>query len=145
MPVKKIARTPPPTALVVDDNPMCRELAAETLRAQGVEVIVAKDGFEAIRVLSRGAGRLAILVVDTEMPGVHGWEVIRFARTKAPTMTILRLGRASDDAPGGDYRALAAVPVLRKPFTVGELISSLEPRTRRVAAGSNGSRAPGRR
>ncbi len=135
----------PPTALVVDDNPMCRELAAETLRAHGLEVIVARDGFEAIQVLSRRADRLAFLIVDTEMPGVHGWEVIRFATSKAPAMSILRLGRAGDDVPGGDYRALSAVPVLCKPFTVAELISSLQSRSRRSSTGRSGSRPPGQR
>jgi DNA-binding response OmpR family regulator len=123
----KIARPP---ALVVDDNPMDRELAASTLRDQGLEPMTARDGFEAIRLLSVGARDLAFLIVDTEMPGVHGWEVIRFARGKAPAMPILRLGRLDDEIPGHEFRALRGVPVLAKPFTGDQLLASLGPRLR---------------
>jgi two-component system, sensor histidine kinase and response regulator len=136
MPMKKTLSPRPsprlcrPTALVVDDNPMDRELAASTLRDRGLEPLIARDGFEAIRLLSGGARHLAVLIVDTEMPGVHGWEVIRFARGKAPAMPILRLGRPDDEVPGHEYRTLRAVPVLPKPFTVAQLIASLGPRIR---------------
>ena len=131
--MKKTAEAARLTALVVDDNPLCRELAADTLRARGLEVIAARDGFEAIRVLSRRAAGIALLIVDTEMPGVHGWEVIRFARDKAPAMPILRLGRPDDEPPGRVYQALSTVPVLPKPFTGQKLLSSLPARPRRLA------------
>ncbi len=114
-----------PTALVVDDNPMHRAMVAAALREHGLEVMAAKDGFQAIRVLSGGARSLTLLVVDTEMPGVHGWEVIRFARSKAPALPILRLGRLDDQAPGLCYQPLEAIPVLAKPFTAPELRLSL--------------------
>lgn len=126
----RTARPARPTALIVDDNPWYRELAAGTLRQRGLEPLVARDGFEAIRLLSRRPPRLALLIVDTEMPGVHGWEVIRFARGTTPGMPILRLGRPDDEVPGVEYRALVAVPVLPKPFTVAQLLASLGRRFR---------------
>ena len=98
----------------------------------------AKDGFEGIRVLLRDGGALALLVVDTEMPGVHGWEVIRFAGSKAPRARILRLGRPDDQAPGTEYQAFHAVPALRKPFTEGELLASLTAAVRWPANRPNG-------
>ena len=134
-------KTPPvvrPTTLVVDDDPMCRELTACTLRKKGFHVIEAKDGFEGIGMLLREAGALALLVVDTEMPGVHGWEVIRFAWSKAPRARILRLGRPDDQPPGIEYQALQAVPVLRKPFTEAELLASLSAQVRWPAKHRNG-------
>jgi CheY-like chemotaxis protein len=141
--VKKTAEAARLSALVVDDNPICRELAADTLRARGMEVIAARDGFEAIRVLSRRAAGLALMIVDTEMPGVHGWEVIRFARNKAPAMPVLRLGRPDDEPPGRLYEAFGTVPVLSKPFTAPELLSSLQAWRRRLGP-MNGSRPPPR-
>jgi len=122
----------------VDDNPMCRELAAGALRKEGFHVIQARDGFEGIRVLLRVGGALAVLVVDTEMPGVHGWEVIRFARSKAPRARILRLGREDDQAPGAEYQAFQAVPALRKPFTEAELVASFGAQVRRPVNHRNG-------
>ena len=117
---------------------MCRALTAFALRKKGFHVVEAKDGFEAIGVLLRVAGALALLVVDTEMPGVHGWEVIRLAGSKAPQARILRLGRPDDQAPGTEYLAFQAVPALRKPFTEAELLASLGAQVRRPANHRNG-------
>jgi CheY-like chemotaxis protein len=114
-----------PTALVIDDNPLFRRLTVDTLRKTGLQVMEAKDGFEGIRVLLRDARALRLLIVDTEMPGVHGWEVIRLAGSKAPKARILRLGRADDQAPGIEYQEFQAVPALDKPFTEAQLLESL--------------------
>jgi DNA-binding response OmpR family regulator len=130
LPMKQPARPTVPTALVVDDNPRYRALAAGTLRQRGLEPIVARDGFEAISLLSRRPRGLALVIVDTEMPGVHGWEVIRFARNTAPSTPIIRLGRPDDEVPGAEYRTLVAIPVLAKPFTGAELLASLGRRLR---------------
>ena len=127
--MKRLARPTTLTALVVDDNPWYRALAAGALRKRGLEPIVARDGFEGIRLLSRRP-RLALVIVDTEMPGVHGWEVIRFARSTSPSTPILRLGRSDDEVPGVEYRALVTVPVLSKPFTDADLLASLGRRLR---------------
>ncbi|MGH7527836.1 MAG: response regulator [Gemmatimonadales bacterium] len=111
------------TVLVVDDNPMSLEFAAATLRKEGVSVLVARDGFQGISLLCSRGHDLALLIVDTEMPGVHGWEVIRFARTRVPAIRILRVGRPSDEAPGAEYQALQKVPVLQRPFTPADLLA----------------------
>src|SRR5437879_2666444 len=88
---------PRPTVLFVDDCPSIRELAASALQANGgCNLLLASDGLAALGVLSRvGAlsrlgGRVALLITDTEMPGLHGWDVIRYARLQAPDLPILR-------------------------------------------------------
>lgn len=124
-PVNQIHYSGQPAALVVDDNPMCRELVAQVLREEGFRVALAKDGFQAILALFSRERSPALLIVDTEMPGVHGWEVIRCARSKARRTRILRLGRPEDEIPGPEYRPLQRVPVLRKPFTQADLVASL--------------------
>lgn len=124
-PVNQTDQPSPPAALVVDDNPMCRELVARVLREKGFRVALAKDGFQAILALVGGGRSFALLIVDTEMPGVHGWEVIRCARSKARRTRILRLGRREDETPGLEYRSLRRVPVLGKPFTGADLVASL--------------------
>ena len=123
-----------PTALVVDDDGLSRSLAAGTLAAAGFQVLQARDGFHAVAILSRRAGDIALAVVDTEMPGLHGWEVIRFARRKAPRIRVVRLGRREDSAPGAEYRSLESLPSLSKPFTSATLLASIG-RTRKAVAG----------
>jgi two-component system chemotaxis response regulator CheY len=113
------------TVLVVDDEVLFRVRAAAALSDAGFRIIEARDGFHAIAVLSRRWREIAAVVVDTEMPGVHGWEVIRFARARAPAVRILRLGREDDAAPAAEYRIFEALPTLEKPFTPEALLAAV--------------------
>jgi DNA-binding response OmpR family regulator len=122
-----------PTALVVDDDGLSRSLVAQALTTAGFQVLQARDGFHAIAILSRSARDIALAVVDTEMPGLHGWEVIRFARRKSPRIRVLRLGRRDDAAPSADYRPLEALPSLSKPITSARLLASVKRRRRSPA------------
>ncbi len=123
-------RSHPLTVLVVDDDPRCRALVSNTLRRQGCDVLEARDGYLGIGILSRRSDEIGFLVVDTEMPGVHGWEVIRFARSKAPTMPVLRLGRQDDVVPASDYEPFRDLPVVAKPLTPSALLAKLRRRGR---------------
>jgi DNA-binding response OmpR family regulator len=118
-------RSSRPTALVIDDDPRCRAMIARTLHEKGFEVLEAGDGYLGIGILSRRSADLGFLVVDTEMPGVHGWEVIRFARSKVPTIPILRLGREDDVVPAGDYEPFRTLPAVAKPLTPATLLASV--------------------
>jgi DNA-binding response OmpR family regulator len=98
---------------------------AGTLQENGFEVLEAQDGFLGIGILSRRSKEIGFLVVDTEMPGVHGWEVIRFARSRAPAMPVLRLGREDDVVPASDYECFRALPAVAKPLTAATLLAGL--------------------
>jgi DNA-binding response OmpR family regulator len=127
--------------LVVDDNPMCRSMVARILHDEGFDVLEARDGFQGICMLSGGGHHIRFLVVDTEMPGVHGWEVIRFARMKAPKMRVLRLGRPDDVVPAPQYEVFRALPALEKPFTSALLLMSVRRQLRLPANAKRRSRA----
>jgi DNA-binding response OmpR family regulator len=115
------------TALVVDDDPRCRALVEATLREEGFEVLSVGDGYRATAVIAR-AQELELLVVDTEMPGMHGWAVIRYAKAKHRKVRVLRLGRVDDEAPGAEYAPLCGLPTLSKPFAATELLERIKSR-----------------
>jgi DNA-binding response OmpR family regulator len=129
---------PRPTVLVIDDDPRCRASIARTLGDLGCDIVEASDGFQGISVLSRRGRELDLLLVDTEMPGVHGWEVIRFASRVVPKLRVVRLGRLDDLVPASEYTGFQALPVLEKPFTPSQLRA-------RVAGRVVRRRAPRRR
>ena len=68
--------------LLVDDNRVNRLLLARQLEQLGHKVGVAADGHEALKAL--GAERYDMLLLDIEMPGMDGFEVLR--RLKADTV-----------------------------------------------------------
>ena len=67
------------TVLVVDDEPMVREVLAHYLTHDGFTVVEAVDGEEAVAKLDECAPDLVLL--DLMLPKKHGLEVLRHARS----------------------------------------------------------------
>ncbi|MDA1095479.1 MAG: sigma-54 dependent transcriptional regulator [Acidobacteria bacterium] len=83
--------------LVVDDVPvMAEQYAYDLRRVGGFETMVAASGDEALDVLSREP--VECVVLDLEMPGVDGFEVLRLIRQRAiETPVIVYTGTGSYD------------------------------------------------
>jgi CheY-like chemotaxis protein len=69
-------RESPRHVLVVDDDADVRETIAEILRAEGVVVVVARDGLEALSHLTSGAARPSLILLDLMMPRMDGWQLL---------------------------------------------------------------------
>uniref|UniRef100_UPI00130032B1 response regulator n=1 Tax=Teichococcus vastitatis TaxID=2307076 RepID=UPI00130032B1 len=97
------------TVLLVDDEGAVRGPAADKLRALGLEVLEAKDGAEALRVLA--SARPDLLVTDVGLPnGMNGRQVAEAVREHAPGLPVLFIT---------GYPATALPPgmeVIDKPF-----------------------------
>jgi len=63
-----------PKILVVDDEPMIREMVAGVLRSQGLNVSTAENGNQAVDVLQHDA-RISLAILDWRMPGMTGEQV----------------------------------------------------------------------
>jgi DNA-binding response OmpR family regulator len=110
-----------PVLLVADDDEDILTLVQLRLSRSGFEVIVARDGVEALRLAQERHPDLAVL--DWMMPKASGLEVLRAIRTNSETADIpvvLLTARASEadiqeglDAGADDYIA--------KPFSPQEL------------------------
>ena len=70
------------TLLVVDDNVCVREAVAETLASEGYEVLLARDGAEALKSVDRL--RLCAVVTDFNMPHMNGDELVARLRQRLP-------------------------------------------------------------
>ncbi|HEU4587612.1 MAG TPA: response regulator [Gemmatimonadales bacterium] len=137
--MEQTSRRTRPRVLLADDCAGARAVAARALGRAGCRVIVASDGFQAIGTLGDPTVSLELIVVDTEMPGMHGWEVIRFARFHRPTTPVLRLGRAGDVPPAPEFRRFEAVPVLAKPLTARAVRAAVRAVTAATAASTGTS------
>lgn len=69
------------TLLLVEDNPINRDLAMEVLKSVGYEVLVAGDGQEALEVLK--AFPVFCVLMDLRMPRMTGNEAIKIIRASA--------------------------------------------------------------
>jgi len=108
--------TPAPLVLVVEDEVLIRFDAAEALRDEGLAVIEASNGAEALDLLRSGLP-IAMLVTDITMPGEpDGLRLAALARELHPGLPVL-LASAVAPAESGFLRTL------RKPYVASQLLS----------------------
>ncbi|KAF0174268.1 MAG: histidine kinase [Rhodobacteraceae bacterium] len=111
--------------LVADDNQTSRQLLSQMLASMGAEVVTAADGVQAVGRIERES--FDLLLIDIEMPGFNGLEVIRHIRAmpgpvaQLPILAVtayrLRANKAAIEAVGADQ--ILSKPVLC-PITLGE-------------------------
>jgi len=119
--------------LVVDDDPELRPLVGFALRQASYLVLEAASGEEALTLLERELPDLMIL--DVNLPGIDGFEVLRRARTNGRHLPILMLtvrGEEEDLVRGLD---LGADDYLTKPFSPRTLLARVRALLRRAARG----------
>ena len=106
------------TVLLVEDEPLVREAAAEVLRAQGYKVLEAANGVEAVRLAETSADETIDLVLtDVVMPLMGGRELVGPIRGSHPEAAVLYTSGYTDDA--GVRRSILedSGTFMQKPFT----------------------------
>lgn len=115
--------------LVVEDDRPLAEVIAEGLRDAGMAVDLSLDGVDAVSKLALHP--YDVLVLDRDLPGVHGDTVCRSLADSQPSVMVLMLTAA--DAPGDRVSGLAlgADDYLAKPFHFPELVLRVRALARR--------------
>lgn len=117
----------PPRArvLIVDDDPGVRNVCSTLLRALGYRTDVASNGATALASLHGNDQRVELVLLDLELPGMHGGEVLRHVKATLPGVRVLVMS----GKPGRDLRHFllaGADGVLQKPFGMNELDNSVD-------------------
>jgi DNA-binding response OmpR family regulator len=117
--------------LVVDDEPMVREVLERYLTREGFEVTTAADGEEALARFGEAEPDLVLL--DLMLPLIDGDEVFRRLRQHAPTPVIMLTARGeeTDRVVGLDR---GADDYIAKPFSPREVVSRVRAVLRRTAS-----------
>jgi CheY-like chemotaxis protein len=117
--------------LVIDDDDAVRATIRTILEFEGHEAILAGDGRQGLNALEEGI--FDLLIVDIFMPGMDGFETIRFVRRQKPGIPIVVISGASSHSfspASPDFLSMAtklgAVRSLRKPFKHRELAAAIE-------------------
>lgn len=75
------------TLLFVEDDPDVRESTQELLRRKGFRLLVAEDGFEAMRLLAQN--HVDVLFTDIVMPGLDGLALAKQAKLLKSDLKVL--------------------------------------------------------
>src|ERR1700730_17647230 len=117
--------------LVAEDFEVLAEAIAHGLRREGMAVDVALDGDGALESLA--ATRYDVVVLDRDLPAVHGDEVWRTIVAGGSGSRVLMLTAASTVADRVDGLGIGADDYLPKPFDFAELVARIRALARRSA------------
>jgi DNA-binding response OmpR family regulator len=118
--------------LVVEDFEVLARSIGTGLRREGIAVDIVLDGNDALAHLA--LTRYDVVVLDRDLPGVHGDEVCRQIVSEQADSRILMLTAASTVRERVDGLGLGADDYLSKPFDFSELVARIRALGRRCAA-----------
>lgn len=123
-----------PRILVVDDEPLIRQLNTEVLLESGYEVDAAEDGAVAWETLQHSGYDL--LITDNDMPNVSGVDLLKkLCAARIPMPVIMVTGTFPQDE-FARYPWLQPAATLLKPYTLAELLGAVK----KILRASNGDR-----
>jgi DNA-binding response OmpR family regulator len=125
------------TILVVDDEPIVRDVVVRYLEREGYRTLEADDGDAVRRTIERSAADLVVL--DVMLPGADGLELCRWIRSQSdvPVIMLTARGEEADRIVGLE---LGADDYITKPFSPRELAARVRTVLRRSRPGEARSR-----
>ena len=114
------------TILIVDDSPTIRRMVKASLGAMtGTTFVEAASGLEAIEALA--VSRVQLVILDLNMPDMHGLDVLRFIRShdNYKHVPVLILTTRGDQVSREGALQAGATEYMTKPFTPAALAASV--------------------
>ena len=109
------------TVLVVDDEPVIRNIARDMLRTLGYQVLLAEDGRTAIDLYRARGDAIDLVILDLVMPGMNGTDVLRALKRMDSESRVLIASGFHLDMDMPDVRREGASGFLSKPFILAGL------------------------
>ncbi len=111
------------TVLIVEDEDLIRRGLARSLTTLGYRALTAESGDEALEVIVAEGPAIDLLLTDLQLPGMHGWPLIRQARQLQPLLKVVVMSGNLGEVPPDD--ALRPVTLIEKPFSIQDLARTL--------------------
>lgn len=126
---RPLAQSPRKTILVAEDDEAVREFIVTVLgtaAAIDCEIVVARDGEEALQLFESHAGPIDVLVTDVRMPRLDGVELVAAIGAKSARTKVLYISGHSDRQLIAGELSEGEVGFLSKPFKVAELVRGVK-------------------
>jgi CheY-like chemotaxis protein len=108
--------------LVADDDPAILRLIATILEKENFNVVTARDGREAYKILQADPNFTAA-ILDVVMPHISGPELVRFMKSeeRLKRIPVMMMTAEQDPKLSSDSFSAGAIVFLPKPFTTAQL------------------------
>lgn len=119
-----------PLVLVADDESELVEILRDYLEAEGMEVLAAGDGNEALALALNSSRPVDCVILDVMMPGKTGFEVCRAIRADSE-VPVLFLSARGEDVDKIRGLGLGGDDYVSKPFSPPEVVARVKAHLRR--------------
>lgn len=119
------------TILVVDDEALIRNVIKEYLLNEGYKVLEAKDGFDALRVISDN--KVDLIVLDIMMPKMDGFTCLSEIR-KTKNIPVIMLSARKEEIDKLNSFDLGVDDYVTKPFSPKELVARVKAHLKRTTS-----------
>ncbi|MEW6456816.1 MAG: MEDS domain-containing protein [Acidobacteriota bacterium] len=107
--------------LVVDDEELIRDLASDILKVLGYDVILAKDGMEAINIYKNEKDKIDLVLLDIIMPKLSGKETYLELKKINPDVKVIISSGYSKDGYAQEILDEGAHGFIQKPYQINQL------------------------
>ncbi len=111
--------------LLIDDEPEIAELAAEMLAEEGYKVIIAKDGFDALKVFQRVNRQIGLVILDYFLPVMDGDAVFEELKALNPNVNVVLSSGFAEQNKIGAMLAQGLRGFIPKPYTRAKLLEQV--------------------
>lgn len=119
------------TILIVDDEVLIRNVIKEYLLNEGYKVLEAKDGFDALRVISNN--KVDLIVLDIMMPKMDGFTCLSEIR-KTKNIPVIMLSARKEETDKLNSFDLGVDDYVTKPFSPKELVARVKAHLKRTTS-----------
>jgi PAS domain S-box-containing protein len=110
------------TILIAEDEESVRKLLSEILSTYGYNIIMAKDGHDAVHKFQAVGNKIELVILDVIMPGQNGKEVLAEIHRESPEAKVLFISGYSPDIIQHKGLIIKDTPFLAKPILPNELL-----------------------
>ena len=111
--------------LLIDDEPEIADLASEMLADEGYKVIVAKDGFEALKIFQRINRQIGLVILDYFLPVMDGDAVFEELKALNPNVNVVLSSGFAEQNKIGAMLAQGLRGFIPKPYTRAKLLEQV--------------------
>jgi PAS domain S-box-containing protein len=111
--------------LLVEDEPILRDLGASTLETLGYEVTLSADGWEGVEAFRKHHARLCAVLLDLKMPRMAGREAFLEFLQIDPDVPVIVCTGFGENEEVQELLTLGAAGMLAKPYRISELAAML--------------------
>jgi CheY-like chemotaxis protein len=111
--------------LVIDDEPEIAEFASTILAEEGYKVIIAKDGFEALKIFQQIHRQIGLIILDFFLPVMDGDAVFEELKALNPSVNVVLSSGFAEQNKIGAMLAQGLRGFIPKPYTREKLLEQV--------------------